>query len=97
MLMKWSSDHRPRFLFDNPEGARGMNERRVSDLNLAAYLTALGYPLVRIVGPNGRKEFVFGGVPEETVFNFYSGKDQISARQLLNAYRDLKGLVLQTL
>ncbi len=74
-----------------------MNERRISDLGLAAYLVALGYPLVRVVGSNGRKDFVFAGVPQETIYGFYNGQDQISARQLLNALRDLKGLALQAL
>ncbi len=74
-----------------------MNERRISDLGLAAYLVALGYPLVRVVGSNGRKDFVFAGVPDEVVFSFYSGKDVVSARLLLGALKDLKGLVLQAL
>ncbi len=73
-----------------------MKERKVSDIGLAAYLTALDYPLVRIVGPEGRREFVFTGVPDEVIFRFYGGgQDLVSARKLLSAFRDLKGLLLQ--
>lgn len=74
-----------------------MKETKVSDLQLAAYLTALDYPLLRVEGPNGRKVFVFTDVPDEVVFAFYSGRDPVSARKLLDALRNLKGLALQAL
>lgn len=74
-----------------------MNESRISDLQLTAYLTALDYPLLRVEGPSGRKVLIFNGVPDEVVFTYYSGQDHISARKLYGAYRDLKGLTLQAL
>ena len=70
--------------------------KTISDLQLAAYLVALDYPLVRVEGV-GRKEFVFAGVPDKAIFAFYSGQDRIRGRKLFGAYRDLKGLTLQTL
>jgi hypothetical protein len=70
-------------------------ETKVSDLQLAAYLMALDYPLMRVEGTSGRKLFVFRGVPEEMVFTYYQGQDGISARKLFAAYRDLKGLTRQ--
>ena len=73
-----------------------MNEMKISDLQLAAYLTALDYPLLRIEGPSGRKVFVFAQVPNEVVFAYYSGQEQVSARKLFGAYRDLKGLTIQS-
>lgn len=76
---------------------RKENTRKISDLQLAAYLTALDYPLLRIEGASGRKVFVFGEVPDEVVFAYYSAQDRVSARKLFGAYRDLKGLALQTL
>lgn len=80
-------------------GSRAMKgkEMKISDLQLAAYLTALEYPLLQIEGQSSRREFVFKGVPDEVVFAYYSGHDRISARKLFGAYRDLKGLTIQAL
>ena len=72
-------------------------ERQISDLQLASYLLVRGYKLVRVEGPPTRRTFIFPGVPEEVVFNFYSGEDLVSARHLFDAYRNLKGLTLQRL
>jgi hypothetical protein len=74
-----------------------MTETKISDLQLAAYLMALEYPLLRVEGAIGRKVFVFQEVPEAVVFAYYQGRDQVSARKLFGAYRDLKGLTLQAL
>ena len=68
---------------------------RVTDLQLAALLLACGYPLLGTEGPPHRVAFLFEGVPEGRVFDFYRGNDVISARQLFGAYRDLKGLSVQ--
>jgi len=38
-------------------------------------------------------EFVFASVPEEVLFEFYSGGDMVNARKLLAAHRALKGLI----
>jgi hypothetical protein len=74
-----------------------MNEMKITDLQLAAYLTALDYPIVRVEGPTGRRAFVFGDIPQDVVLTYYSGADRISARKLFGAYRDLKGLTVQAL
>lgn len=75
----------------NPPG----REVSVTDLQLADYLLASDFPLLRTEGSSRRVAFVFGGVPEGAVFRFYQGDDVISARRLFGAYRDLKGLSIQ--
>ena len=78
--------------------ARTMNppkEVQISDLQLAAFLLALDYPLVRTDGNPPRTQFVFAGVPDEVVFGFYRGEPLISARKLFDAYRNLRGLLHQ--
>ena len=70
-------------------------ETRISDLQLAAFLLAQDYDLLRTEGASPRVEFVFAGIPEAAVFAFYQGDALINARKLLAAYRDLKGLLLQ--
>ena len=72
-------------------------ETRVTDLQLAAYLLASDFPLLRTEGSPHRIAFVFQGVSEDRVFAFYRGDDAISARLLFGAYRDLKGLTIQRL
>ena len=72
-------------------------ETVISDLQLAAYLLASGYPLTRLEGAGHRLLFIFTNVSEDTVFRYYRGEDSISARKLFGAYRDLKGLTLQKL
>jgi hypothetical protein len=73
-----------------------MNERRISDLPLAAFLLAEGHQLVRTEGPAHRRVFVFN-VDDAIIARFYGGDDRVSARQLFAAYRDLRGLAAQTL
>ena len=72
-------------------------ETSISDLQLAAYLLASGYPLTRAEGTGHRLVFIFANVPKQTIFRYYAGEDSISARTLFGAYRDLKGLTLQRL
>ncbi|MBI3989761.1 MAG: hypothetical protein HY347_09110 [candidate division NC10 bacterium] len=72
-------------------------EIRVSDLQLAAYLLARGFKLLRAEGSPSRVTFIFEAVSDEVVFSYYRGEDQISARSLFNTYRDLKGLTVQHL
>ncbi len=74
-----------------------MKETRISDLQLAAYLVAQGHRVVRVEGPPGRREFVFLDLPTEAVMTYYAGADQVSARKLFAAFRDLKGLTRQML
>lgn len=71
--------------------------KQITDLQLASYLMARGYRLIRAEGPTHRRTFIFEGVPEESVFSFYSGNDQVSARHLFDCYRNLKGLTMQVL
>lgn len=70
-------------------------ETRISDLQLAAFLLAKDYDLLRTGKSSDRVEFIFAGVPEEAIFACYQGNPLVNARKLLAAYRDLKGLLLQ--
>lgn len=69
-------------------------EIRISDLQLAAFLLAQDYDLLRTEGTSHRVEFVFAGVPEKAVFAFYQGDSTVNPRKLLDAYRNLKGLLI---
>ncbi len=73
-----------------------MNEdRKVSDVHLAAYLRAKRYRIKK-VRPDGRRtEWTFEDVPEKAILDYYNGADQISARELFNAFREMKGLSYQ--
>ena len=68
---------------------------RISDTHLAAYLLVRGYQVLGVEGPSNRREFVFGCVPQEIVGSFYGGEDLVSARALLDALRNLRGLLAQ--
>ena len=69
--------------------------RTVSDVHLASYLRAKGYQIAQ-VRPDGRRtEWVFADVPEKVILDYYNGADQISARELFNAFREMKGLSYQ--
>lgn len=71
-------------------------ERLVSDLQLASFFLSLDYLIVRLTeSSTGRVEFVFADVPEEVVFRFYQGGCNANARKLLDAYRALKGILIQ--
>jgi hypothetical protein len=65
-----------------------------SDIHLAAYLLATDHPLRRLEGIPGQKSFVFGNVIDADVQAFYAGAPS-DARKVLNALRDLKGLLAQ--
>jgi hypothetical protein len=71
-------------------------EIKVSDLQLAAYLMALDYPLLRVEGNHKHQVFVYEAT-QEVIMQYYQGRDKTSARKLLGAYRDLKGIIMQTL
>lgn len=73
------------------------DEVKVSDLHLSAYLLAKGFPVRRVDGSIGRREFVFETIPPEVISSFYGGDDQVSARALLDALRNLRGLLAQGL
>jgi len=73
------------------------DEVRISDSHLAAYLLARGHRIQRVAGSPGRREFIFVGVPPEMITTFYGSDDSISARVLLDALRNVKGLLQQPL
>jgi len=70
-------------------------ELAISDLHLAAYLLVRGFKVIRLEGPLGRREFIFAEVPTEVIASFYGGDDRVSARALLDALRNLRGLLAQ--
>lgn len=73
-------------------------ETRISDAHLAAYLLARDFQIVRVEdGGRGRRDFIFGGVPPEVVASFFGGDDKVSARVLLDALRNVRGLLAQRL
>jgi len=72
-------------------------ELRISDIHLVAFLVARGFAVRRTDGPPGRREFVFRDIPEATVLSFYGDDDQVSARALLDALRNVRGLLAQRL
>jgi hypothetical protein len=68
---------------------------KISDIQLAAYLMALDYPLLRVEGDCRRKVFVYTA-PESVVMQYYQGTHKTSARKLLGAYKDLKALIMNS-
>jgi nucleoside-diphosphate-sugar epimerase len=76
-----------------------VSEIRISDAHLAAYLLARGYQVTGIDGSGtaARKEFLFREVPTDVIASYYGGEDSVSARALLDALRNLRGLLAQGL
>jgi hypothetical protein len=72
-----------------------MNELTLTDAHLTAYLLARGHQICRVGGPAGRREFTFADVPADDITTFYGGDDRVSARALLDALRNVKGLLQQ--
>ncbi len=78
--------------------ARTMNppkETKISDLQLAAFLLARDFDLVRTEGSSPRTQFIFSNVSDEEVFSFYRGEPLVNARRLFDCYRNLRGLLHQ--
>ena len=72
-----------------------IKDRAISDVSLAAYLRCKGY-LIKSVLPDGRKtEWVFQRVPEDEILAFYNGTAEANVRDLLNCFREMKGLSYQ--
>lgn len=70
-------------------------DRLISDVHLAAFLRARGYR-IKAVRPDGRRtEWLFHAVPEAEILAYYNGEDRICARDLFNAFREMKGLSYQ--
>jgi hypothetical protein len=71
------------------------DETSVTDLNVASFLLARDFPIIRVEGSTGQKTFVFQGVPQDELMAFYAGRALVDARKLFSAFRDVKGLALQ--
>lgn len=71
------------------------DEVPISDLHLAAFVLARGGRLVRLAGSQDRREFVFQGIAPEVIAAYYGGNDSVSARALLDALRNVRGLISQ--
>ena len=70
-------------------------DRVISDVALASYLRCRGYRITQ-VRPDGRKtEWVFHRVPEDEILAFYNGTAEANVRELLNCFREMKGLSYQ--
>ena len=64
-----------------------------TDLSLAAFLVARGYPLSRLLGRRGdRRVFCFPVDAEDSAPLFYRDS-KVGARTYANALRDLKAMV----
>lgn len=70
-------------------------EVKISDVHLASYLLVRGFQVARVNGSPSRREFIFPNVPPEAISSFYGGDDRVSARALLDALRNLRGLLVQ--
>ena len=70
-------------------------ETKISDLQIAAFLLARDYSLLRIEGDSGPATFVFGDVCEREVLAFYQENATVHPRKILDAFRNLKGLLFQ--
>lgn len=66
-----------------------------ADLHHAAYLQATGFPLLSLEERAGRTFFIFPGAAQAAILKLHQGRDEVSARALLNSLRDLKGLLAQ--
>ncbi|MEE8077114.1 MAG: DUF5659 domain-containing protein [Candidatus Binatia bacterium] len=71
------------------------NDKKISDVSLASYLRARGFK-IKSVHPDGRRtEWTFEDVPESEILAYYNGTALVSARELFNAFREMKGLSYQ--
>ena len=69
-----------------------MNELALDDLQVAAFLHARGFRLIRSEGPAYRKTFTFANVPDPVIEDFYAGTAEVSARKLFESYRTLRAI-----
>jgi hypothetical protein len=72
-----------------------MSVFKTSDLQLSAFLVALGHKLIGVEGSRGRREFVFDEKAEADRFAYFSDIREVSPRKLFNAYRDLKNVLFE--
>jgi hypothetical protein len=67
-----------------------MTEYLTSDLQLSAFLKAIGHDPVRVEGPRDRRVFVFRDVPAEDIAAYHRGTRPVAPQPLFGAYRALK-------
>jgi hypothetical protein len=70
-----------------------METKAVSDLQLAAFLMANGYPLIRLEGDKQHRIFVFGGCPADIELSYCQPQNNVNARQLFDADYTIKSLI----
>jgi hypothetical protein len=73
-----------------------MTEYTTTDLQLSAFLKAVGHDLVRADGPPAHRRFVFRDVPAETIAAYHSDAIPVPPRALFAAYRILKRRVFES-
>ena len=76
---------------------KGMNQKEISDLALASYLSAIGHQISSIKPGVGRKFiFVFQGseVLEMDVLSYFNRKGTVDALTYYETVRNLKAIVL---
>ena len=69
----------------------------ISDTHLAAYLLVKGFQIAGVESRGSRREFIFLNVSPAAISSFYGGDDAVSARALLDALRNVRGLLAQEL
>ena len=71
----------------------GLEEFETTDLNLAAFLRVRDFPILNIIGRNGRAAFVFADTSalRKAVLD-YANDGKIPVRTFCNTLRDLKSL-----
>lgn len=70
-------------------------ETKITDLQVAAFLLARDHSLLRTEGDSGPATFVFGDVCESEVLAFYQKNATVHPRKILDAFRNLKGLLFE--
>jgi hypothetical protein len=70
-----------------------VSEFMTPDLQLAAYLVALGHPVERVERERHPKVFVFGDVAEQDISSYYRGTRPVPPQPLFQAYRRLNHLL----
>jgi hypothetical protein len=76
-----------------------MNEKIISDLALASYLSASGYKILSTHPINGRKtgfHFESSEKLEQAVLAYFNRAARVCPLTLFETYRNLKALIVQT-
>jgi hypothetical protein len=69
-----------------------MDDLEVTDLYVASYLTARGFPVLRMAGERGRRVFHFAPEARDAALAFFNGA-VIEARPYADALRTLKTMI----